>query len=180
MSIERLARDAVDEHYAMQDPDELFALGWEIRQRLGQPRTVLEIGSNHGGVLWFFSQLAADDAMLISLDRDQSHNRMQGRAEQLVCKLQVDSGDHANYAWMRYASFDLLFIDGDHTLTAVERDYRMYAPLVRPGGLVAVHDVGFSSAEVWKRIHHDGQWSRKFVYQPQDHKPAGIGVMCVS
>lgn len=36
---------------------------------------------------------------------------------------------------------DLLFIDGDHTLSGVRQDYEMYSPLVRPGGVIAFHDV---------------------------------------
>lgn len=36
---------------------------------------------------------------------------------------------------------DLLFIDGDHTYTGVKSDYEMYSTLVRPGGIIAFHDV---------------------------------------
>jgi predicted O-methyltransferase YrrM len=38
-------------------------------------------------------------------------------------------------------AIDFLFIDGDHTYEGVKRDFEMYSPLVRPGGLVALHDV---------------------------------------
>jgi predicted O-methyltransferase YrrM len=37
---------------------------------------------------------------------------------------------------------DLLFIDGDHQYASVLTDWLLYSPLVRPGGLVAFHDVG--------------------------------------
>lgn len=36
---------------------------------------------------------------------------------------------------------DLLFIDGDHTYASVLTDWLLYSPLVRPGGLLAFHDV---------------------------------------
>jgi predicted O-methyltransferase YrrM len=36
---------------------------------------------------------------------------------------------------------DFLFIDGDHRYEGVLADWRDYAPLVRPGGLVAFHDI---------------------------------------
>ncbi|MBI4596917.1 MAG: class I SAM-dependent methyltransferase [Candidatus Omnitrophica bacterium] len=39
---------------------------------------------------------------------------------------------------------DLLFIDGDHQYHSVLTDWLLYSPLVRPGGLVAFHDIGLT------------------------------------
>lgn len=36
---------------------------------------------------------------------------------------------------------DFLFIDGDHTYEGVKRDFLMYSPLVRKGGIIAFHDI---------------------------------------
>ena len=36
---------------------------------------------------------------------------------------------------------DLLFIDGDHRYPSVLMDWLLYSPLVKPGGLIAFHDV---------------------------------------
>jgi len=36
---------------------------------------------------------------------------------------------------------DLLFLDGDHTHAAVQRDFRDWSPHVRPGGYLVMHDV---------------------------------------
>lgn len=38
------------------------------------------------------------------------------------------------------AQLDILFIDGDHTHPGVDADFR-YADLVRPGGIIFVHDI---------------------------------------
>lgn len=35
----------------------------------------------------------------------------------------------------------MVFIDGGHTLDAALADYRLYAPKVAPGGILAIHDV---------------------------------------
>jgi predicted O-methyltransferase YrrM len=35
---------------------------------------------------------------------------------------------------------DFLFIDGDHTLQSVTRDYLEWTPLLKQGGILAVHD----------------------------------------
>lgn len=39
---------------------------------------------------------------------------------------------------------DLLFIDGDHQYASVLTDWLLYSPLVKPGGLVAFHDIGLA------------------------------------
>jgi predicted O-methyltransferase YrrM len=36
---------------------------------------------------------------------------------------------------------DMLFIDGDHTYEGVKRDFELYRPLLKPGGIIAFHDV---------------------------------------
>ncbi len=41
---------------------------------------------------------------------------------------------------MRFAPFDAVFIDADHELQGVTRDWRIYGPVSR---LVAFHDVGW-------------------------------------
>jgi predicted O-methyltransferase YrrM len=42
-------------------------------------------------------------------------------------------------AWLGAAKLDVLFIDGNKA--CVERDYQLYGPMVRPGGLIFIHDV---------------------------------------
>ena len=37
--------------------------------------------------------------------------------------------------------FDFLFVDGDHSYDGVVSDFVAYYPLVRPGGLIALHDI---------------------------------------
>ena len=40
-------------------------------------------------------------------------------------------------------TIDLLFIDGAHEFEAVFQDYEQWSPLLRPGGMIAFHDVVF-------------------------------------
>ena len=53
------------------------------------------------------------------------------------------SSDFCNKVEQQFAdeSVDFLFIDGDHTEKGVEADYNDYHQLVRPGGLIAFHDI---------------------------------------
>ena len=39
------------------------------------------------------------------------------------------------------ASFDFIFIDGEHTLEGVSRDYKTWLPALRSGGYMAFHDM---------------------------------------
>jgi predicted O-methyltransferase YrrM len=52
---------------------------------------------------------------------------------------------------IRPSSIDFLFIDGDHHYEAVRREYQLYAPLVREGGIIGFHDTnnrGIDGVEV--------------------------------
>lgn len=42
---------------------------------------------------------------------------------------------------------DLLFIDGNHEYAAVRRDFLDWAPLLKPGGYLAFHDVSFNNVD---------------------------------
>ena len=60
---------------------------------------------------------------------------------------------------------DFLFIDADHTYEGVKRDFEMYSPLVREGGIIAFHDIvpcdkihdpegKFGASRFWNEIKH--------------------------
>lgn len=47
---------------------------------------------------------------------------------------------------------DLLFLDGDHGYDAVKRDFLDWAPKIRPGGWLAMHDVVHAQHEGPRRV----------------------------
>jgi hypothetical protein len=56
---------------------------------------------------------------------------------------------HVAYSWdiasqFKPDSLDVLFIDGDHRYAAVRKDLRLYAPKLKIGGLLFVHDCRMS------------------------------------
>lgn len=138
-----------------QKPDEIRGLLAEVRRL--RPRRLLEIGSSAGGTLFLWTRAAAVDATVVSIDlpagsaRDPEEaerlRRFEGfrRGRQRLYLLRADS--HAGVTQRRLAeilegqALDFLFIDGDHSYDGVRRDFADYAPLVRPRGLVALHDV---------------------------------------
>lgn len=122
------------------------------------PRVVLEIGTDRGGTLFLWTRVAAPDAVLVSLDIQKMVGRLGRfspfalvrksfeRDEQRVELIDdVDSQDVGTVERVRTVlggkPVDFLFLDGDHRYEAVRRDFELYEPLVRPGGVVAMHDI---------------------------------------
>ena len=42
---------------------------------------------------------------------------------------------------LKEEKLDVLFIDGNHSYEGVKNDFKLYAPLVRKGGIIAFHDI---------------------------------------
>jgi predicted O-methyltransferase YrrM len=122
-----------------------------------KPRVVVEIGTARGGTLFVFAALADPEATIISIDLPggihgggypswkQPLYRSFAREQQQIHLLRGDSHDPAIREQLerlvRGNAIDFLFIDGDHTYTGARADVDTYAPLVRPNGLIALHDI---------------------------------------
>ncbi len=127
--------------------------------KVNQPKTVLEIGTANGGTLFCFTKLSPDDAIIISIDLPQSalgeifHNKTIpisiyksfAKPNQQLFLLRNDSHSLETLksleAILSNRKLDFLFIDGDHSYEGVKKDFEMYGPLVRAGGIIAFHDI---------------------------------------
>lgn len=135
---------------------------WELSQLLDRyralpPRRVLEIGTLAGGTLWHWmiNTPPGGEFVVIDLPAEGHPDYAQQRAghvggwqdwaEEYGHKLSVilaPSQAPATVAQVtEHAPFDFVFIDADHSYEAVRRDFESYRPLVRPGGLIALHDI---------------------------------------
>ena len=75
---------------------------------------------------------------------------------------------------------DFLFIDGDHTYEGARLDYELYASLVRPGGLIALHDIANNTEDVgvhrlWAELRASHPEARDILAPPPAAQ--GIGVI---
>jgi len=77
---------------------------------------------------------------------------------------------------------DLLFIDGDHRYEGVRKDFEMYSPLVRKGGIIAFHDIcpGPPDAvggvpKFWKETM--GKHRNMPIIKDQGQGGCGIGIL---
>lgn len=115
-----------------------------------RPSRVCEIGAGGGGTLLSFAHTCAPPALIISVDLSYFGGRRRllegfGNDQRRIVCLQVDS--HAESTKQQIEKelagnqLDFLFIDGDHSYDGVAADFAMYSPLVRPGGLIAFHDI---------------------------------------
>lgn len=135
---QQLAEWAVYRYGAVQKVPELTEFA-EFLLAEPRPRWILEIGSFNGGMLWFFSQFATNGVASIDIDIEQGPELDELPVS--VYRVEGDSRLYTTRAKLPTKTYDWLFIDGDHTYNGVKSDVLMYGSLVRPGGLVCMHDI---------------------------------------
>ena len=115
-----------------------------------RPVRICEIGPYLGGTSFLFARAAMPDATIVLLDIQMAWTRRRAlrrfaRLQQRVVCIRGDSRDPAirNRVESCFggAPVDFLFIDGDHRYDGVAADWNNYVSMVRPGGLVAFHDI---------------------------------------
>jgi predicted O-methyltransferase YrrM len=77
---------------------------------------------------------------------------------------------------------DVLFIDADHAYNGVKDDFLSYSPLVRPGGIVAFHDIGEHPKETgcdvarfWNEVKTS--YRHEEIIENPEQRGWGIGVL---
>ena len=151
----------------------------------------VEVGSYMGGSLRTYGGCMPKGSILVAVD--QPHNEQ--IADNLIrvsAAMSADGYDSYTVIGNNHAQeianqtrdllegkkADVLFVDGDHTPEGCEMDLDLYGPLVRPGGLVLMHDCGFSKGskplapanvpiiaglhDVWERR---SAYKRRFIIQ---------------
>lgn len=164
-----------------------------------RPKVVLEIGMKEGGWIGGIAQHCAAGAHFVSVDVRNHYHAQRGSVADAVRKLggslEIIIGDSRlpqTIAWVRAAAeepIDLLHVDGLHTYHACRSDYLNYAPLVRPGGLIVLHDVHHSRdtgvKTFWDelrrskhgRFERTWEWFHPRQVLPNGDGPMGIGVI---
>lgn len=132
--------------------DEVRAVWEEIRAL--KANIFLEIGSREGCSLRLFASALEPKALLVSVDEAMNRQyrmRLDNSCEYLralAFDVQQVFGDSHDWETQLQVlklltgrPVDVLHIDGDHRYLGTVQDWCMYAPLVRPGGLVIFHDI---------------------------------------
>lgn len=180
----------------MQIKEEIIELLKILEKR--KPKTILEIGTANGGTLFLFSQLASEDATIISIDLPEGPfgggypewkiplYKSFVRKNQKIYLIREDSHKQETLEKVKEIlgdkKIDFLFIDGDHSYEGVKRDFEMYSGLVGENGLIAFHDIvrGLLEnvggvPEFWKEIKKNFDY-KEFV-KNWDQGGYGIGII---
>jgi predicted O-methyltransferase YrrM len=75
---------------------------------------------------------------------------------------------------------DFLWIDGDHSYEGARQDFLTYSAKVRPGGLVAFHDIvtkgdGHEVFKLWEELK--GKYRHDEFVEDRSSNRMGIGVL---
>lgn len=177
----------------MQKRSEILRLV-KVVQGLG-PRIILEIGTAKGGTLFLWSQIASRKVVSCDLQdmRKQAGVYKKFPPPGSQCEVVLLSGDSHDTLFkakvekeLSGEKVDFLFIDGDHTEQGVARDYDWFQEFVRPGGIIAFHDIVekqvLETNQVyffWEKLKVGGLNVEEFVDDPEQCG-FGIGIVRVS
>ena len=125
-------------------------------------QSTLEIGSRFGETLLILSKFLSPPCTFVGIDLPNSkwgRANSRGHLERVMAHL-TEQGHEARVVWgdsrdpktieAVRGSYDLVFIDGDHTYPGVLADYQNYAPMARR--YVALHDVAAPNCVKQKRL----------------------------
>lgn len=168
----------------------------KIYDRLA-PKHVLEIGSQLGGTLYYWLEGAEEGAIVCNIDI------LQNQPPEVAERLPMTWASWAPFGVIQHTvigrsddaavfeqvssyvggALDFLFIDALHTYEGAKHDFLRYGPLVRSGGVIALHDLmtpEFSPhiqvGRLWREIQEAGYVTQELR---AGGKYGGIGVVYV-
>jgi predicted O-methyltransferase YrrM len=177
----------------IQNKQEILSLLGMVREL--RPKVVMEIGTAQGGTLFMFSRVADRNARIVSLDLPHGPGgggygekriplyQAFALKDQELELMRADSHDPKNLEkvkeWLKGQPIDFLFIDGDHSYAGAKQDFEMYGPLVRPGGIIAFHDIVYCAdvERLWAEVKV-GRKVEEFI--GREGQVFGIGVVRVA
>jgi predicted O-methyltransferase YrrM len=163
-----------------------------------KPRFILEIGTADGGTLFLFSRIAFESACIVSIDLPHGscgngYPRWKIPFYKSFClpnqKMHLIRGDsHHSISFDMVKNvlgpemLDFLFLDGDHTYEGIKKDFEMYNPLVKKGGIIAIHDImptlkydNYRVSTYWNEIKSKYEYAE--IVEDCDQDWRGIGLI---
>lgn len=172
--INRIAKMAVRQYGAIQKVSEL-ADAMYLLQSVGAT-SILEIGAGHGGALFAWHSMGLQTYCV--------DIRVPRKGWGTMMFLGDSASEGAIRCMQECAPFDVLFIDGDHSLEGVTADFENYSPMVDgpDGGLILLHDICYHPDsptiqvdEFWAKLPGSLGINKQEIVHPPKHW-GGIGV----
>ncbi len=126
-----------------QDINEFTALCKKVNEI--KPQVIMEIGVQQGGSLQAWLNIAKSLVIGIDIVDNVKWSKLTFNIDLHFIRNNSNSEQSKEEVlnilkFHNHKSIDFLFIDGDHTYEGVKKDYELYSPLVRRGGIIAFHD----------------------------------------
>lgn len=165
----------------------------------------IEIGSLYGWTLQHFIHYAEDGSTAVAIDlpvrtfvgpqdwrvekQEYNYKNVWPKwAKEKKCKLYLITSESQNPQTLQKTQtifnneeIDFLFIDGNHTHYAVLKDFEMYGPMVKKGGIIAFHDIGKNEEggvhRLWEELKIKYPKHKEILYEKNHEK--GIGILYV-
>jgi predicted O-methyltransferase YrrM len=172
---------------------------WELSHVISEelvPRKIksmVEIGTFKGGTLWQWLKCIEDNASFTAIDAyDPAYSFDKGAdyyrelfnewANPKNIDFELIDGDSSDLDILEVIKnkypegIDCLFIDGNHLYDYVKNDFVLYGELVKPGGIIVMHDILLSPDVIifWREIQHAGYKTKQYAIK---ERPYGIGVV---
>lgn len=184
--------------HAVQHRDEIIQLVKVVQELM--PETVVELGTDKGGTFLLWCRLLKQLKKIASIDLPDGrfgggyHSRRMKLYRYFlfdntnVSTLVLRNDSHksetkaALLKWLKLDKIDFLYIDGDHTYSGVKQDFEMYSSLVRPGGIIAFHDIrtkgnGHEVYKYWNELKSSFNYN-EIIQNPSGSM--GIGIIKVA
>jgi len=129
-------------------------------------KTMLQVGLGHWGSTHFILSLLLEHMTTIEYDKEFIERYRPEMDPECETIIQGDSTlVHADIDEL----FDAVFIDGNHSYEYVKKDLENYWHKVRPGGIVALHDVNFEGERYGSpRVLRESGYDWKFISYSQE------------
>jgi Methyltransferase domain len=115
------------------------------------PKRLMEIGSFRGYTALLLAQHISPSAKIVTIDRQPDHGEAyRGTSLASMIERRVGEVDWAMFARDETESYDLIFVDADHSYANVRNDTELVLPLLSPAGFIVWHDYanwGYFSAQ---------------------------------
>jgi len=127
----------------VQELDEFRWLISEVEKL--KPSVILEIGVHHGGSLKFWEAILKPGDLLVGVDYEPQLDWNVAASDRRIVIVTGNSTAEETVRGVREALggrlVDFAFLDGSHEYETVRMDFENYAPMVRNGGIIAIHDI---------------------------------------